>query len=113
LSGLVFPGLGQIVLKHYKRGIALLIVVTGCLLAIVVQAVQTAMVILRDIESKRGVIDMDNISNAATRATAASNSLVFNSLILIIVLCWIIGTVDAYRIGKKEDLKEETASFIR
>lgn len=24
LSGVVFPGLGQIILKHYKRGIALM-----------------------------------------------------------------------------------------
>ena len=33
LSGLVFPGLGQIMLKHYKRGIAV-VVVTLVLMAL-------------------------------------------------------------------------------
>ena len=28
LSGLVFPGLGQVVLKHYKRGFALMLTVS-------------------------------------------------------------------------------------
>ena len=49
LSGLVFPGLGQIVLKHHKRGIALMLVVLACLMAIVVKGVQQGLVILEKI----------------------------------------------------------------
>ena len=46
LSGLVFPGLGQVNLKHYKRGIALMLIVSISLLVIVVKAVLQALTIL-------------------------------------------------------------------
>ena len=37
LSGLVYPGLGQVVLKHYKRGAALIITITAALLAVLIK----------------------------------------------------------------------------
>jgi len=104
LSGLVFPGLGQIILKHYKRGIVLMLTVLVSLLVIVVKAVQQALTILEKIESEGGVINMSTISNTATQATTSSESLIFNFVLLLIIFCWIIGIVDAYRIGKKKDL---------
>ena len=45
LSGLVFPGAGQIALKHYKRGIALVFAVTIGMVAMVVKGVQVALAI--------------------------------------------------------------------
>ncbi len=101
---MVFPGLGQIILKHYKRGIVLMLTVLVSLLVIVVKAVQQALTILEKIESEGGVINMSTISNTATQATTSSESLIFNFVLLLIIFCWIIGIVDAYRIGKKKDL---------
>jgi len=51
LSGLVFPGLGQIVLEHYKRGVVLMLTVLACLSVVVVKAVQQALTILDRIQS--------------------------------------------------------------
>jgi len=31
LSGLVFPGIGQVVLKRYRRGVVLMLIVLACL----------------------------------------------------------------------------------
>lgn len=110
LSGLVFPGLGQVVLKRYRRGVVLMFIVLACLLIVVAKAVQQAFSILKRIELAGGTINMDAISNAVTQSSTNSDSLVFNSILLLIIVCWILGVVDAYRIGKKRDLEEQTTS---
>ncbi len=110
LSGVVFPGLGQIILKHYKRGIALMLTVLVSLLVIVVKAVQQALTILEKINSEGGTINMSTISNIATQASTTLDSLIFNFVLLLMIFCWVIGVVDAYIIGKKKDLEEQSTS---
>ena len=110
LSGAVFPGLGQVVLKHYVRGIALMLVVSASLVVIVKKALEQALAILEKIQWEGGSIDMITISNAATQASTSSDSHTFNLLLFLIVSCWLIGTVDAYRIGKKKDLEEQSTT---
>ncbi|MCK5352225.1 hypothetical protein KAJ77_06585 [bacterium] len=107
LSGIVFPGLGQIILKHYKRGIVLMLTVSASLIVIAIKAAQYAFIILDKIELEGGVIDLKTITDAAARASSTSDSLVFNLGLLLIVVCWIFGIVDAYRIGKKKDLEDK------
>ena len=106
LSGLIFPGLGQVVLKHYKRGAVIMLTVIVSMAVVVVKAVQHALVILEKIESEGGIISIDAILNATTQASANSGSFIFNLLFLLIGICWIIGTVDAYIIGRKKDIEQ-------
>jgi TM2 domain-containing membrane protein YozV len=106
LSGLVFPGLGQVVLKHYKRGIAFIIVGLIIMMVIVVKAVQQALTILEKIDAEGGVISMNTITNAVIQASTPSESLTFKLLLFSLFLCWILGVVDAYRVGKRKDIDE-------
>jgi hypothetical protein len=103
LSGLIFPGLGQVVQKHYKRGAVIMLTGLVSLSVVIVKAVQHALSILEKIESEGGAISMGTISDAVTQAFTTSGSLTFNLALLLLILCWIIGVVDAYRIGKKTD----------
>ena len=50
LSGLIFPGLGQVALKHYKRGAVIILTVIVSMATVVVKAVQHALTILEKIE---------------------------------------------------------------
>jgi hypothetical protein len=109
-SGLVFPGLGQVVLKRYKRGAVIMLTVLAGLSVIVVQAVQKAFIILEKIKSEGVMIDMDMILDAASQASTNSDSLIFSFAVLLITFCWIIGIVDAYKIGKKKDLEEDSTN---
>ena|SRR3990167_343237 len=106
LSGLIFPGLGQVVLKHYKRGAVIMLTVLVSLSVVIVKAVQHALAILEKIESEGGAISMGTLSNIATQASTTSGSLTLNFVLLLVILCWIIGVVDAYRIGKQKDIEE-------
>ncbi len=105
LSGIVFPGLGQIVLKHYKRGIVLMLTVSASLIVIAIKAAQYAFIVLDKIELEGGVIDLKTITDVAAQASSTSDSLIFNLGFLLIVACWIFGIVDAHRIGRKMDLE--------
>jgi len=108
-SGLVFPGLGHIVLKYYKRGAVIMLTTLAGLSVIVVQAVQKALIILEKIASEGGAMDMNTIFGAASQASTHSDSLIFGFAVLLITLCWVIGGIDAYRIGKKKDIEEDLA----
>jgi hypothetical protein len=105
LSGLVFPGLGQIALKHYWRGFALVLAVMAGLYIMIVTAVQQAYVILDTIEAEGGMPDSDTISQAAAQAAAASDSPMITAVSVLILVCWIVGIIDAWRIGKQKDLE--------
>ncbi len=112
LSGLVFPGFGQVILKHYKRGIVLMLTVLAGLSVVVVKAVQQALAVLDQIKSEGGVIGMSTISKAADQASTNSDSRMVNLVLLLIVLCWIIGIVDAYMIGRKRDAEGQSPSHL-
>ncbi len=109
-SGLIFPGLGQIILKHYKRGAVIMLTVLVSMSVFIVKSVQHALDILEKIESQGGAISMSTISNAVTQVSATSGNLTFNIVLLLVILCWIIGVVDAYRIGKIKDIEEGSTS---
>ena len=111
-SGLVFPGLGQVVLKRYKRGAVIMLVVLISMSVVVVKAVHSALAILENIELESGAISMSTISNAATRASTTSGSLTINLVLLLTILCWVFGVVDAYRIGKEKDIEEGSMSQV-
>jgi hypothetical protein len=111
LSGVVFPGLGQIILGHYKRGFALMLIVLASLFVIVAKKVQQALTILEKIESG-GSIDLSAIANVATQTLNTSDNLIFNFFLLLMLFCWIIGAVDAYIIGKKKDSEEQSTSQL-
>jgi hypothetical protein len=103
LSGLVLPGLGQVVLKSYKRGIAIMLLVLIAFIAIVVSASRQAIAVLEKVASEGGAVDMEAISHAASQATTTGDHLLFNLSWLLILVCWLVGVVDAYTTGKKID----------
>jgi hypothetical protein len=103
LSGLVFPGYGQFVMKHYKRGIALMIVSIASLVVIGVKVQQQIFIVLENIEYGDGAIDMSGILNAVSLTDTTSGDVIYRFASLLLLFCWIIGIIDAYRIGMIED----------
>jgi len=108
LSGLLFPGLGQVVLRRYRRGMAFIFTVSIILLVMVVKAVQQAFTILEKIEAEGGVISMNTITNAVIQASTPSESLTFKILLLLLILIWVMAVIDGYRVGKKKDKEDRT-----
>jgi len=103
LSGMVFPGLGHLVLKAYKRGITLIIITISCLIAIMMTALKHASEIIQKIQLEGGVIDLDSVNQLANQAVSAADQLTYNISYFILICCWLVGVIDGYRVGKKKD----------
>ena len=105
LSGLFFPGAGQLWLKHPIRGIALLVAVSVSLGVIVTKVGQQALTILEKMESEGGPVDLVAIVNLAHASSYDDFAMKCASLMLIV--CWIVSIIDAYILGGKKDLEEQ------
>jgi TM2 domain-containing membrane protein YozV len=100
LSGFVFPGLGQIYLKRYKRGLTILILVLLALGIIIGTVTVSALESLKTIQSQGGIADMETISSLASIDSARSE-IYLRLVLLFVVCCWLFSVADAYKLGKK------------
>ncbi len=99
LSALVLPGAGHLYLKHFPRGIALIAISLACLWIIVKNAMQQASLVLDKIASEGIVPDASQLSDLVAQSSNGSGS---STATLVLAGCWLIGIVDAYRLGKKQ-----------
>ena len=103
LSGLVYPGLGQISLKHHLRGLAFLLAATLGLVAAVVQATRIALEIVENLDLSQGAMALEQIFQASQQAVAQAHTGRFKIAMALILFSWIISTVDAYLLGRRID----------
>jgi TM2 domain-containing membrane protein YozV len=101
-SALLFPGWGQIYLKRYKRGIAIILPTLAGMLSICWGVVQVAISILKAAPFKKGTVDMSAVVKLSLDSVKALDSIYFSLILLFIVLLWIFSIVDAYHLGKKQ-----------
>lgn len=104
LSALVLPGAGQLWLKHYLRGFALIATVSIAFAVVALKAFRQALAILEQIETAGGAVDLVAIMGSASHSSALSDGLMSASA--LIVVCWIVAIVDAYVVGNRKDLAE-------
>jgi hypothetical protein len=100
LSVLVLPGAGHLYLKHYPRGIALIVTSLACLGVLVERAAQQASIVLEELASEGDAVDPGRLADMVAQASNGPGSLVVTVASLVLAGCWVIGIVDAYRLGK-------------
>ena len=100
LSALVLPGAGHLYLKHYRRGIALIVVSLACLWVLVDRVMQQASAVLERMASEGGAADAGQLTDWVTQASSSSGSAAVTVATLVLAGCWLVGIVDAYRLGK-------------
>jgi hypothetical protein len=110
LSGLVYPGLGQIVQKNYVRGIALICVVTASLAQALITFSSQATAILARIESHGGDVDLTGVLRETVALAAREDSGTMKMSSVLILGCWVIGIADAYLSGKRIDARTAEAN---
>jgi TM2 domain-containing membrane protein YozV len=105
LSGLIYPGLGQLWLKHPIRGIVLMVAVSASLAAIVTKVAQQALTMLEKMEAEGGTVDLVALLNLAHATSYDDFAMKCASLTLI--ACWAVSIVDAYVLGREKDRQEK------
>lgn len=110
LSGIVFPGLGQIIQKRYLVGVSIMVIVLVSLATVVVKGVRLGLAILEGMADEGVAIDMYSITDAASRAAGGDASTEISLLIVFIIICWAGGIMDALYNGRVIDRKSEITS---
>ncbi len=105
LSGLGFPGLGQMVLRHYLRGAVLALAFGAGLTLVLVKAARTAMDIIEKSGAATGNLDINQMLNTTQRAMADAHTLGYKLAVFLMVSTWIIGITDAYFLGRRLDFQ--------
>jgi hypothetical protein len=99
LSGLVFPGIGHLVLKQYVRGSLLLLVALVAMWALLNVAFQQAQTIVDRIVSGEIPLDTGAISAVVANSSSDSDSTISSISMFVFLACWLIGIIDSYRVG--------------
>jgi len=103
LSGLVFPGIGHMVLKQYLRGSVLMISALVALSVIVIRVFQRAMIIVDRINSGDIPLETGAIAEMVSNSTNGADSLVESTAVIVLGACWLIGIIDSYRLGTAQE----------
>ncbi len=103
LSGLIFPGIGHIVLKQYLRGSVLMLFSLLALSVIVTRIYQRALTIVDRINSGDIPVDAGAIADMVSNSTSTADNLIENIALLVLAACWLIGIIDSYRLGISQE----------
>ncbi len=97
LSGLIFPGIGHLVLKHNLRASALIISTLIALSVIVTVLVRHTLSV---VESGAIPPEAGAIAELVSSSINSTDNLIINYSLLVVVACWFVGIIDSYRLAK-------------
>lgn len=101
LSGLIFPGVGQISIGRKKRG--WFFILGSCILfyLIISTIIEQATSIVEKMQKDDVALDMESITKQTSELVAFTDNTFLNTLLILLILSWFISILDAYLIGKK------------
>ena len=97
LSGLVFPGIGHLALKHYLRASILIIATLIALSAIVTVTVRHTLSV---VESGAIPLEAGAITELVSSSISSADNSIIDYSLLVVVACWLVGIIDSYRLAK-------------
>ncbi|MCX5870761.1 MAG: hypothetical protein NTY00_09050 [Deltaproteobacteria bacterium] len=103
LSAFVFPGVGHIYLKRYMPGVVLVgASLAGCYY-VISKTVERALQIVGKIQSSDVQLDVTAITELVSKQSTGTEAQLINIATTVIFICWIIGIIDSYRVGRGQD----------
>jgi hypothetical protein len=103
LSGLIFPGIGHVVLKQYLRASILIVSTLVALKVIVTSTYQRALTVVDRINHGDIPVDARALEEMVSNSAGGAGSLVENIAVIVLVACWLIGIIDSYRLGVAQE----------
>jgi len=102
-SAFVLPGSGHFLLKKHVRGALLSGVTILCAWALLSTALEKAQEISLKIQSGEIPLDITRITAEVTRQAAGSGTQLADLATYLLVICWLVGIVDSFRVGRLLD----------
>ena len=95
LSALVFPGLGQLVLQRRAIGYSLITTAAVAAITIFYYVISSALQVVGRVTSGEVPPDFFVIRKLVTEQQAAADSSALNVALLVLVIRWLVGIIDA------------------
>jgi hypothetical protein len=102
-SALIYPGGGHFLLKRYALGTVYATIATACLCALLARAMEIAQSIADRILSGDIPFDIVRIRAEITLQAFADGSPMVTVATWLLVGCWIVSSLDAFRLGRQRD----------
>lgn len=106
LSALVFPGSGHLYLKKYISGVLLAGISFAAIYYVLTKSMEQAFAISDKILSGETQLDIQAITEQVAQQSGGADAQLLNVATIVICLCWLIGIIDAYRVGRICDKKD-------
>mgnify|MGYP001824593268 CR=1 FL=1 len=103
LSAFVFPGAGHLYLKKYIPGVTLIGVSLVSIYYLIATSVESALEIAEKIQSGEVQLDTTTITELVSKQTAGTESQLINIATSAIIICWVVGIIDSYRVGRAQE----------
>jgi len=104
LSALVFPGCGHLIFKKYIAAALLGGISIVCIYLMLTSSIQMAEDIVAKVQSGEIPLDANQIEAAVTNAEQAANGVWWADLTSYLLgVCWVVGIVDSYRLGRRHE----------
>jgi hypothetical protein len=106
LSALVFPGAGHFFLKRHILGIILTSATIASLYFLISGVVEKALKITDKIQRGEVLPDVAAITDLISAQPTGSEIQVITIASYVLMIAWVIGIVDSYRIGRIQDKRK-------
>jgi len=103
LSAFVLPGAGHFFLKNYVMGSILAIAAVAGLYSIIVSTIEKALKIAEQIQTSGTPLSTEEISALVSQQVLHSEAQQMNMALIALFTAWVVGIVDAYRLGNIQD----------
>ncbi len=102
-SALIFPGSGHFLLKKHIRGFLFTAVSIVCVYALLSTAIEKAQEISLKIQSGEIPLDVSRIMEEVSKQAASGGTELANISTYVLLICWLVGIIDSYRLGRIQD----------
>ncbi len=103
LSAFVFPGAGHIYLKFYVSGLLLVGASSAGIFYLILNIIEKALQIVEEIQLGHVQADATAINQLLSNQPTGNESQLLSIVTIAIAICWSIGIIDSYRIGRAQD----------
>jgi len=103
LSAFVFPGAGHIFLKKYISGVILVGASFAGIYLLISKTIERALEITEKIQSGDIRPDIATIAEIISKQPTGTEAQLLKYATAVLVICWLIGIIDSYRVGCVRD----------
>jgi len=109
LSGLVYPGVGQLIYQAYWRACALAALFSIAAYYYVEEVVNKYQPLVDKVKSGEVALNSQALAIEISKNPIVLDAQLVSSLTYTLIVCWLVGIVDAYRLGIKKDAKASSS----